>query len=145
VTDFIEGLAGMMVASGIGTSGQSNGLYATSGVSVQYDFRRHFDDVEIYVIFQGVGGVPGERGQSERPVFNVWVDGHTLSGVRGTAREVFDFLHERVAFTVSGHDVLYVRGLALPQPIPIGPAPDDPTRYQYSVNFEAFLRKAGNH
>lgn len=144
--EFIDAIADWLVASGLGT-----GRYSTSGVSIQINVRRDFGVGVQYVLLTQQGGTGFPFALREHQVFQILVDGPTVSGARAKAREIFDFLHDRVAtaITVAGvsglseaHRIMWMRSTSgPPQAIPIGPGGGESDRYQFSTNFEAFLLK----
>lgn len=136
MAEFIDGLAGRLVASGIGT-----GLYSTSGTSVQVNVRRETGAPTLLLLSQ-TGGTPHVKGQTEQHGVQVLVDSTTVSGARAKAREVFDHFHGLTAETISGHDVLWVRALALPQAVVVGPGESE--QFRFSLNFEALVRQSGD-
>lgn len=137
MSEFIDGVADVLVGSGIGT-----GRYSTSGTSVQVNYRRDFGTDVTYVLLKQTGGQAFPHDAKELQSFQVLVDGSTLSGTRAKARAVFDQLHETIAEQISGgHKVLWLRAVTLPQAIPTGPAADG-LRFQFSTNFDALLVKA---
>lgn len=130
--EFLDRVADLVVASGIGT-----GRYATSGVSVQVSFRRELGAPTV-LLLTPTGGLTHERGALETQSFQAFVDSETLELARDTARELFDLLHETGTTEIGGHAVTWIRALAPPQAVPVGP---DAKRFQFSVNFDALLAK----
>jgi hypothetical protein len=134
--ELVDAIADRLVASGIGTA-----RYSTSGTSVQVNVRRETGADTIVLLTQRGGtAYPGQR---EDQTFQVLVDATTVSGAQAKARAVFDHLHGLVALTLSGHDVLWIRAVTPPQAVPHGPGESE--RFQFSVNFDAFVRKAGSY
>lgn len=134
--EFVKRVAEDLVASGIGT-----GLYSTSGVSVQVNYRRDLGTDHVVLLTQ-TGGVAFAWNFKEQQAFQVLVDSVDLVSAQTLARQVFDQLHERTATCFSGYEVLWLRAVAPPQAIPVGPQADQPSRFQFSVNFDALLVKA---
>ncbi len=135
MAEFIDVMADMLVASGVGAR------YATSGTSIQVNYRRE-TGAPIVVFLLQQGGLAFPFDYKEQYAVQCLVDGTTISGARDKARQVFDLLHETVATEVSGHQVLWLRAIAPPQAIPVGPGGGEHERYQFSVNFDALLVKA---
>jgi hypothetical protein len=136
--ELVDVIADRLVASGLCT-----GRYSTSGISVQVEQRRDLPNADTIVLLSSRGGANGQRGQSELPTFQCLIDSKTVSGAATTARAIHDHLHELCNVVLSGISVLYVRAVAPPQSIPHGPGNTD--RFTYSLNFDAFIRKAGEH
>lgn len=136
--DLLDGLADLLVASGIAT-----GVYSTSGVSDQVNLRRDFGPAVTYLVLAQTGGESFPWAFKEETAFQVLVDGPTLSGARAVARQVYDFLHERLRWEVSGtgyqQRALFIRAVAPPQTIPIGPGAGAVERFQFSTNFSALV------
>lgn len=137
MTEFVDAVADRLVASGICT-----GRYSTSGTAAQVNLRRDGMGADTIVLLTQQGGGAFPKDQTEQQAFRVLVDAETLSGAQSKSREVFDHLHELTAVTLSGHDVLWVRAVAPPQSVPIGPGESE--RFQFSVNFDALVRKSGS-
>jgi hypothetical protein len=135
--ELVEAIAERLVASGLCT-----GLYSTSGISAQVNSRRETGAPTIVVVAQ-VAGTHGEKGQRELPTFQCLVDSASGDGARTVARAIHDHLHELEPQTLSGMSLLWVRAIAPPQAIPIGPG--ESGRFHFSVNFDACIRKSGNH
>ena len=131
--EFIEAVARDLVASGVGA------LYATSGVSIQVNMRKETGATTVLLLTQA-GGLAFPKDEKEQQGFQCFVDSTTISGAQTVARTVFDQLHERTAEVISGHQVLWMRAIAPPQAVPLGPT--DSKGFQFSVNFEALLVKA---
>jgi hypothetical protein len=130
--DFVSALASYCVASGIGA------FYATSGVSIQDGMRRSMDpEPATVVLFRQTGGESFAQDETEEQAVQVLVDSATVSGARAAARAVFELLHETVATTISGHRLLWLRGVAPPQDI--GPSLGNSERFTVSTNFTARL------
>lgn len=137
MAELVGDLAELLVASGI-----CDGHYSDEGRSAQVNFRRETHAETIVLLTQRGGLV--ERERAEMPSFQVLVDSSSIRAASTCAREVFDFLHEMGRFVSdSGHDVLWVRAVAPPQAVPNGPGESE--RFQFSMNFDAFIRKAGSH
>lgn len=134
--EFLDAVALDLVASGVG------GLYGSpvSGVSIQVNVRREVPGANTVVLLKQTGGAAFPFDYKEQQAFQCFVDSTTISGARDTARTVFDQLHERTAETISGHRVLWMRAIAPPQSVPLGPT--DSKGFQFSVNFDALLVKA---
>ncbi len=134
--EFIEAVARDLVASGVGA------FYSTSGVAIQVNVRA--DDpgnsITTWVVLRQTGGVAFPLKTKEQYAFQCLVDSTTVVSAQTVARTVFDQLHERTAEVISGHKVLWMRAIALPQAVPLGPT--DSKGYQFSVNFDAMLVKA---
>jgi hypothetical protein len=127
-------LADDLVASGVGA------LWASSGVSVQVNYRRD-TGADTYVVLRQTGGstFPGPATRREQQTFQALVDSNTLSGVQAVARQVYDQLHSRENMTLSGVRVMQVLAIAPPNVFPTGPGANDPGRFQASVNLDAFV------
>lgn len=136
MTELVDAVADLLVASGVGT-----GRYTTSGTSVQVNMRRDLGSPTVMLLTQ-FGGVAAAKDQTEDQAFQVLVDSSLVSGAQAKAREVFNFLHERTAETLSGLDVLYIRAVAPPQAVPTGPGSSE--RFLFSINFTARIRKQGD-
>lgn len=135
--EFVDSVADYLVASGVGAR------YATSGTSLQVNVRRE-TGAPTTVLLTATGGLAFPKKQIEQYAFQALVDSTTVSGATIKAREVFDLLHDVHATTLpSGHEVLWMRATALPQPVPIGPGGGQTEQYQFSVNFDALLKLAG--
>ncbi len=133
--EFVDSVADYMVLSGVGAR------YATSGTSIQVTVRRDIGATTV-VLVTPQGGLAFPKKQTEQQAFQVLVDSDTISGARVKAREVFDLLHDVHAVILpSGHEVLWMRAVALPQAIPNGPGRGE--IFQFSVNFDAVLKLAG--
>ena len=134
--EFIEAVALDLVASGVGS------LYGSSGVSIQVNVRRDEpgNSITTWVVLRQTGGLAFALNTKEQYAFQCFVDSTTFSGAQTVARMVFDQLHERTAEVISGHQVLWIRAIAPPQAVPLGPT--DSKGYQFSVNFDAMLVKA---
>jgi len=138
---FVEGVAQLLVASGLGTSGATaTGLYSTSGTSVQVTERRDFG-TPIVVLLQETGGLAFPFDVKEQQGFQVLIDASTISGARAKAFEIYEFLHDQIKLVVSGGAALWVRATTMPQAIPVGPGAGEAARHQFSVNFDALIVK----
>lgn len=131
--EFIEAVALDLVASGVGA------IYSTSGVSIQPNVRRETAAPTVLYLRQ-TGGIAFALDTKEQQAFQALVDSTTINVAQTVARTVFDQLHERTAEVISGHQVLWMRAVAPPQAIPLGPT--ESKGYQFSVNFDAMLVKA---
>lgn len=136
---FVQSIGELLVASGVGTSGATgNGLYSTSGTSVQVDSRRDLG-TPVVVLLQESGGIAFPLDHKEQQAFQVLVDASSISGARAKAREVYDLLHDKVRLVTSGGSALWIRATALPQAIPA--LEGEGVRFQFSVNFDALIVK----
>ncbi len=136
MTELVDAIADLLVASGIATA-----RYSTSGTSMQVNYRRDTGAPTILLLTQQ-GGVAQPKDQTEDQAYQALTDSSTVSGAQVKSREVFEFLHERTAEIIGGFDVLYVRAVAPPQAVPTGPGVSE--RFQFSVNFTARIRKQGD-
>lgn len=136
MAEVISGLAAELVGAGIGT-----GIYATSGTSVQVNYRRDFGSDVTHVLLRQTGGLSFVRKAKEQQAIQVLVDAPTISGAQATARAIYDLWEEVIATVISGgHELLWLRAVAPPQAIPTGPQPDK-ERFQFSVNFQTLVVK----
>jgi hypothetical protein len=135
MAEFIDAVADLLVASGVGAR------YSTSGTSIQVNYRRD-EGAPVVVLLMQQGGLSHPRNYKENYAVQCLVDSTTISGARDTCRQVYDLLHETVATEISGHQVLWLRAIAPPQAIPVGPGGGEHERYHFSVNFDALLVKA---
>ncbi len=135
MAEFVDVVADMLVGAGIGAR------YSTSGVSIQVNYRRDIGAPTVVLLMQQ-GGLSHPFNYKENYAVQCLVDSATISGARDTSRQVYDLLNETVATEVSGHQVLWLRAIAPPQAIPVGPGGGEHERYQFSVNFDALLVKA---
>lgn len=132
---FISALADDLVASGIGAR------YATSGVSIQVNLRRETGAPHI-VLLRETGGISYPWDAKENLGIQVVVDSTDLVSGQTIARNIYEQFHDRVAETISGHRMLYLRSTSgPPMALPLGPASDTPGRYTFSVNFDALIAK----
>lgn len=132
---FIAALADDLVASGVGS------LYASSGVSIQVNFRRETGAPHI-VLLRETGGTSWPWAAKENLGVQVVVDSTDLISGQTLARNVYDQFHDRVSETISGHRMLYLRSTSgPPMALPLGPATDTPGRYTFSANFDALIAK----
>lgn len=135
MAEFIDAVADDLVASGVGAR------YATSGVSIQVNYRRA--SAPHVVLLSQTGGLAFPHDAKEQQGIQVLVDSIDLVSAQTIARQVYEQLHERIATaTFSGFEVLWMRATSgPPQAIPVGPAGGQPERFQFSVNFDALLVK----
>lgn len=137
MAEFVDEVADLLVASGVAT-----GLYTTSGTSLQVNYRRDTGAPTVLLLRQS-GGTPLPKADAETYTLQALVDSETNAAAKSKARELFDFLHERTRVALPSHDVLWIRAVTLPQSLPLGPNTGGSERFQFSVNFNAFIRKAG--
>lgn len=134
--EVISGMADELVGAGIGT-----GIYATSGTSIQVNYRRDMGDDTTHVLLRQSGGASYPHKAKEQQGIQVLVDGPTISGTQATARSIYELWEEVTATTISGgHEVLWIRAIAPPQAFPTGPDPGR-ERFQFSVNFDVLIVK----
>lgn len=145
MAEFVRAVADDLVAGGVGA------LYSTTvgTVSIQVTNRREIQDSVVgdgstIVLLQQSGGTPGPRGSFEEYGFQVLVDSNDLVSGEVAARAVYDRLHERFNVVLGGHVVHWLRAVALPQAVPMGPsAGQPPERFMFSVNFNSMLLLSG--
>ena len=132
--EFVDAMADELVASGVGAR------YAKTGTSIQVNLRRALGQNHTILLRQ-TGGLAFPWDGKEQYAVQILVDSDDLVSGQVLARTVFDQFHNRTAETISGHDVLWLRSTSgPPQALPIGPA-GEAGHYQFSVNFDAMLRK----
>lgn len=136
MAEVISGLARELVGAGVAT-----GFYATTGTSVQINYRRDVGADVIHVVLRQTGGLSFPHKAKEQQGIQVLVDGPTFQATQAKAREIYDLWEEVVATVISGgHQILWLRALTPPQAIPSGPDPGA-ERPQFSVNFETLVVK----
>jgi len=136
MAEVIDGLADELVGAGIGT-----GRFSTSGTSVQVNVRRDEGHDVIHLVLRQTGGLSFPHKAKEQQAIQVLIDGPTMSGTRAKAREVYEFWEETVDALISGgHKILWIRAVAPPQSVPMGPDQSQ-ERFQFSVNFDALVVK----
>ncbi len=137
MAEFITAIADDLVSGGIGE------LVSTSGVSIHQNVRRDVG-APHYVTLKQTGGLAFAHKGKEQYALQVMIDSNDPVSGQTIARDVYDRLHERISVTLGGHDVLWIRAIAPPQAVPMGPsAGQPPERFQFSVNFDSLIRKDG--
>lgn len=133
MTTLISALADDLVASGVGAR------YATSGVSIQINYRRDLGTDHV-VLLRETGGVSHPWAAKENLGVQVLVDSVDLMSGQSISRSIYDQFHDRHAETLSGHRMLYLRSTSgPPMALPLGPSSTSPGRYTFSVNFDALI------
>lgn len=145
MAEFIRAVADDLVSGSVGT------MYSTTpgSVSIQVTNRREIQDSaagdgSTIVLLQQTGGNPWPRGSAEEYGFQVLVDSNDVVSGETAARAVYDRLFERFNEVLGGHVVHWLRAVALPQAVPMGPsAGQPPERFMFSVNFNTLILKTG--
>jgi hypothetical protein len=137
MADFLKAVVDDLVSGSVGT------INAQSGVCIQENLRRE-TGADTYVVINQTGGLPFPHAAKEQYAFQALVDSNDMVSGQTACRAVYDRLNERISVTLAGHDVLWIRAIALPQSVPLGPsAGQPPERFMFSVNFDALIRKDG--
>ena len=132
---FISALADDLVASGIGER------YATSGISVQVNYRRDTGAPHV-VLLRETGGSSHPWAAKENLGIQVVVDSTDIVSGQSISRDIYEQFHDRHAETISGHRMIYLRSTTgPPMALPLGPATNTPGRFTFSVNFDALIAK----
>ncbi len=141
MAEFVRAVANDLVSGGVGV------LYATTGVSIQVNARRDImqgNPGDTIVLVMQTGGIVRPRGSAEEYGIQALVDSNDVVSGEVAARAVFDRLKERFNVTLGGHVVHWLRAIASPQAVPMGPAAGQPPEsFMFSINFNALILKDG--